>query len=312
MGAALLAAADDVGIRITLLDTLYQHGGLGPHGYTSPERVQRRYCDPDPETWAERVSALPTAPGRVIGAAIHSVRAVDPEGMALAAHWAAERGAPLHAHVSEQTGENDACHHHHGRSPVELLDDSGVLGPTFCAVHATHLSTDDIALLAATHSSVCMCPTTERDLGDGIGPTSELRAAGVPLHLGSDSHAVIDHFEEARAIELDERLRTRERGLHPARDLLAAATHVGHAALGWPDGGRIAIGGHADLTTITLDSVRTAGTPPELAAAAAVFAATTADVTSVIVDGRTIVRDGAHLLVDVPHTLAATIEELFA
>lgn len=312
MGEALLAAAADAGIRITLLDTIYQHGGLGPDGYTPPTGPQRRYCDADPTAWAERVSSLPRSSRHVIGAAIHSVRAVAPDAMAVAADWARRHGAPLHAHVSEQPAENEACLDQHGLTPTELLAEHGVLGPDFCAVHATHLTDHDIHLLGASGSTVCLCPTTERDLGDGIGPTSALRDAGVPLHLGSDSHAIIDHFEEARALELDERLRSRQRGLHHAPALISAATQVGHEALGWPDAGRIEVGRRADLTTITLDSVRTSGTPPELAVAGAVFAAAAADVTTVVVDGTTIVRDGVHRRIDVARALATTIEELFS
>ena len=312
MGEALLAAAADAGIRITLLDTLYQHGGLGPDGHLPPAGAQLRYCDPDPATWAERVAALPESPRHRVGAAIHSVRAVAPEGMAIAADWARSRAVPLHAHVSEQVAENDACLAWHGLSPVELLAERGVLGSNFCAVHATHLTEHDIHLLAASGSTVCMCPTTERDLGDGIGPTTALRRAGIPFHLGSDSHATIDHFEEARAIELDERLRSQQRGLHDAASLLGAATEVGHAALGWDDAGRIEDGRRADLTTIRLDSVRTAGTPPHLAVAGAVFAASAADITNVVIDGVTIARDGVHHRIDVAETLATTIQELFS
>lgn len=312
MGDALLAAAAAVGIRITLLDTIYLHGGLGPDGHAAPTGAQIRYSDGDADAWADRVSALmPTADQR-IGAAIHSVRAVDPDAMRTVVAWCDDHDAPLHAHVSEQTAENDACLAHYGRTPIGLLRDVGALSPRFCAVHATHLTADDIAAIAASGANVCMCPTTERDLGDGIGPTTELVTAGVGLHLGSDSHAVIDHFEEARAVELDERLRSRQRGLHDAASLLAMATVDGHRALGWDDAGVLAVGNRADLVTVRRDTVRAAGTPPELAVPTLVFTATAGDVTSVVCGGRQIVADGHHHRVDAVAELTGSIEELFA
>jgi formiminoglutamate deiminase len=224
------------------------------------------------------------------------VRAVDEAAMATVAAWAAGRGAPLHLHLSEQPAENQACLAATGRTPAALAGSAGVLGPRTTAVHATHLTGDDVALLGATGTAVCLCPTTERDLADGIGPARALAAAGSPLCLGSDSNAVVDLFEEARAVELDERLATGRRGIHRPDDLLAAATQAGMAALGW-EAGRLAPGALADLVTVALDSVRLAGTRPAEAADQLVFAATAADVTSVVVSGRQVVRDGRHLLV---------------
>ena len=130
------------------------------------------------------------------------------------------------------------------------------------------------------------------------------------MTLGSDSHAVIDLFEEARAVELDERLRSNERGVHAASDLLAMATINGHRSLGWNDAGSIAVGNRADLVTIRLDSVRTAGTTTKGAVETAVFAGTAADVTDVHVDGRRIIAEGRHSTIDVAAELDATIREL--
>ncbi len=158
-----------------------------------------------------------------------------------------------------------------------------------------------------------MCPTTERDLADGIGPAAALQNEGSPLSLGSDSHAVIDLFEEGRAMELNERLRTRTRGHWTAAALLRAASADGHAALGWDGIGTIEAGARADLVTIALDSVRTAGPLPRLGAETAVFAATAADVRHTVVSGRHVVRDGEHTLVpDVPGALAQAVEALRA
>ncbi len=311
MGEALLAAAADVGLRITLLDTLYLHGGLEADGHRPPEGAQLRFSDGSADRWAERVARLSLAPSQRLGAAVHSVRAVDAGSIRLLADWARDRSLPIHAHLSEQPAENRACRAVHGASPTELLHDLGVLGPSFTAVHATHLTADDIALLGGSGSSVCCCPTTERDLADGIGPSRALVGAGARLCLGSDSHAVIDLFEEARAVELDERLVSLERGTHPAGDLLHMATATGHLSLGWTDAGSIRVGHRADLTTVSLGSVRTAGSDPAAALETVVFAATAADVTDVVVDGRSIVTDGHHRSIDAPAELATSIRELF-
>ena len=303
MGHALLAAADEAGIRITLLDTLYLTATVdgGP-----PEGPQRRFSDEDVDGWSVRHSSLSDAPYARIGAALHSVRAVPAEAIATFAERTA--GVPLHLHLSEQRAENEACLAYHDRTPTQLLADAGVLGPGTTAVHATHVTDSDRALLGDSATRVCLCPTTERDLGDGIGPARALADAGSPLCLGSDSHAVVDLFEEARAVELHERLRAEQRGHFSAEDLLTAATAGGHAALGWPDAGRIAPGARADLVTVRLDTVRTAGADPAQALAAVVFAATAADVSHVVRDGRVIVRDGVHCAIpDVSTALAQAI-----
>ncbi|MET9430090.1 MULTISPECIES: formimidoylglutamate deiminase [unclassified Streptomyces] len=307
MGEALVAAAAEAGIRITLLDTAYLSSGFGE----PPNEHQLRFSDGTADAWAERAALLKEREHARVGAAIHSVRAVPADQLATVAQWAAERRAPLHVHLSEQTAENEACLAAHGRTPTRLLADHGVLGAHTTGVHNTHLTDEDIALLGASATGTCMCPTTERDLADGIGPAAALQRAGSPLSLGSDSHAVIDLLEEARAMELDERLRTRTRGHWTAAALLRAATADGHASLGWSDAGRLEAGALADFTTIALDSVRTAGPPPRLAAETAVFAASAADVRHTVVGGRHVVRDGAHALVpDVPRALADAIAAL--
>jgi cytosine/adenosine deaminase-related metal-dependent hydrolase len=175
-------------------------------------------------------------------------------------------------------------------------------------VHATHVDSRDLELLGGCQTFACICPTTERDLGDGLAPSAALAAAGCTLTLGSDSHAVIDMLEEARGIEYAERLARRARGHFTAETLLHAATSDGHTSLGWPDAGEIAPGAWADLVTVSLESVRTAGTPGGLALEAAVFGASAADVRTVVTGGRDVVRDGVHLLVpDVPGELSRTI-----
>ncbi|WP_214411810.1 formimidoylglutamate deiminase [Sphaerisporangium fuscum] len=307
MGEALVAAAAEAGIRITLLDTCYLRGGFG----MPLEGPQTRFGDADAAAWAERAAELKGGGHARIGAAVHSVRAVAPDDVDVVAGWARDREAPLHFHLSEQVAENEACLSAYGRTPTALLDEHGALGPLSTAVHATHLTTGDITLLGGSRTCVCMCPTTERDLADGIGPARSLADAGSPISLGSDSNAVVDLLEEARAVELDERLASRHRGHWLAADLLRAATADGHASLGWPGAGRIEPGAPADLVTVGLDSVRLAGSPAGALLESVVFAATAADVREVVSGGRHIVSGGRHLLVqDVPAALASAIAEV--
>ncbi|HEY2795717.1 MAG TPA: formimidoylglutamate deiminase [Micromonosporaceae bacterium] len=303
MGQAMIYAARDAGIRITLLDTLYLTAAVDGSPLSD---IQRRFSDGTVDAWAERVQALSPQPHARIGVAAHSVRAVPAEALAQVVTVA--DGRPLHLHLSEQRAENADCLAHHGRTPTELLSDHGVLGPTTTAVHATHLTDEDRSLLGDTSTAVCFCPTTERDLADGIGPARALVDGGSPLCLGSDSHAVIDLFEEARAVEMHERLRTEMRGHFGAGELATAATLAGHRALGWTDAGAISTGARADLVTIRMDGPATAGIEPEAFA----FAATAADVTHVLIDGRIVVRDGAHTSIDVGAALTSAIEAVTA
>ena len=317
MGLALVAAAQDAGIRLTLLDTLYLHGGFGPGGsvehYAPTQPEQGRFCDGSAQQWGQRVDALAAtapSPSVVVGSAIHSVRAVDPASVALVRQWADDHAAPLHIHVSEQPAENEQCADHFGRTPIALLGEHGGLGPETTLIHATHINSDDIARTARSGATCCFCPTTERDLADGIGPSRALSDAGVALALGSDSHAVVDLFEEARALDLNQRLGRLERGVHPPVDLATAATAAGYRSLGWPNGGTLVAGGLADFTTVTLDSVRLAGTSAPHALASVLFAASAADVYHVVVAGRPVVEGGRHRRLDVATALAASIENV--
>jgi formiminoglutamate deiminase len=308
MGLALAAAAAEAGIRLTLIDTCYLRGDIKGRPLEGP---QVRFGDGDASAWADRVGKLEVGPSLRIAAGIHSVRALQPGAMRLVASWAAKRSAPLHLHLSEQRAENDECLAVTGLSPAALADRCGVLGPRTTAVHATWLSDDDIRRLGATRTTVCMCPTTERDLADGIGPAAALAAAGSGLCVGSDSHAVIDLFEELRAVELDERLATGRRGHQRPAALLAAGTGVGMAAIGWGEAGRLEAGALADFTTLDLGSPRLAGTRPEDLIDHVVFAATAADVTHVVVAGRPVVEQRRHLrLGDVGQALAKAIKAL--
>ena len=310
MGEALLAAAADAGIRITLLDTCYLHGQLAADGYQPPGPEQRRFSDQTSERWADRVDLLEAGAATRIGAAVHSVRAVDPDSIDVVKRWAVQSDTPVHIHLSEQPTENKQCLAVHGMTPTQLIAETGLLDADLTAVHATHLTDQDIGLLGSAHAGCCFCPTTERDLADGIGHARALADAGARLSLGSDSHAVIDLFEEARAVELDSRLDTLQRGNHSAVELLTAATHTGYGSLGWKDGGRLEVGGLADFATIKLDSVRMAGTTAESALAAAVFAATAGDVSHVVIGGKVAVSDGIHASIDVETDLSSSIAEV--
>jgi cytosine/adenosine deaminase-related metal-dependent hydrolase len=210
-------------------------------------------------------------------------------------------------HLSEQPAENEATLAHTGRTPTALLADHGVLGPDTTAVHAVHLTDDDVATLAATGTGVCACPSTEADLADGVGPFRALADAGVPLCLGSDQHVRADLLTEARTMEEHQRLVSGARGRFSPAELVEALTTAGHRALGWPDAGRIAVGQRADLVAVRRDTVRTAGCAPgELP-----LVATAADVSTVVVDGRLVVEDGQHVLGDVGALLTEAIELLW-
>jgi formiminoglutamate deiminase len=257
MGEALIAAAREAGVRISLLDTCYLAAGFG----RAPEGVQTRFTDGDAEAWASRVEGLSRKHAGeddvVIGAAIHSVRAVPRDQLATVA--GALPDAPLHVHVSEQPAENEDCLAATGLTPVALLAEAGAWTPRTTAVHATHLTPDDIATLGDARAYACFCPTTEAELADGIGPSVALREAGARLTLGSDSNTVIDMFAEARAVEMHQRLASGVRGAWTAEQLWQAASATGHESLGFTTGDPVEIG----------ESVRTAGAVELLWAASA-------------------------------------------
>lgn len=268
---ALRAAARDAGVRLTLIDACYLTGGIGEP--LAPE--QQRFSDGDVASWRKRVDALEEDANTHIGVAAHSVRAVAAGD--LAAIVDAAGGRPLHIHLSEQPAENDACVKAYGLTPAALLAQHGFLGENTTVVHATHLTADDVALLSDV--TVCVCPTTERDLADGIGPARRLGR----LSLGSDQNAVVDLLAEARALEMDERLASGRRGNFTPQELVSALTN--HESLGW-NAGLIEPGMLCDLVALRTDTVRTAGAEPEQLP----LVAGAADVSDVVIGGKRVVR----------------------
>jgi len=297
MGRALVAAAADAGVRITLIDACYLESAPG----RPVEGAQVRFADKSAEAWAQRLGELARpapVPGARLGAAVHSVRAVPPKSAEVVARLSEAHGLPLHFHLSEQVGENEMAQAAYGLSPTELLGAAGALGPGSTAVHATHLSAHDEVLLAGSGTGTCMCPTTEQDLGDGVGPARRLALAGSPICLGSDSHALLDPFMEMRSLEYDERLISGARGHWAAHELLAAATSSGHAAIGWPEAGHLSVGAIADLVTIDLGSPHLAARADDHLLELAALSAGAADVVHVVSSGRLVVAEGHHVLVD--------------
>ncbi|HMM82388.1 MAG TPA: formimidoylglutamate deiminase [Terrimesophilobacter sp.] len=308
MGDVVVRAANDAGLRITLIDTCYLQADV--HG-APLDGVQRRFDDGSWEAWASRVDLLKDTDTMRVGAAIHSVRAVPRAALAPVADYAASRKLPLHVHLSEQPAENEASLEAFGITPTQLLAAEGALGGRTTAVHATHLTEEDIRLLGSSGTTISMCCTTERDLADGVGPASRLAAAGSPIVVGSDAHMAIDLFEEARAIELDERLISGVRGHFQVPELAKAITSAGAASLGW-NAGRIEVGALADLVTVVLDSPRTAGARGGDPLAHVIFAATGSDVDTVIVGGELVVDEGRHRTVDaVGPALESAINAVF-
>ncbi len=297
----VIAAAREVGVRIALLRVAYARGGAGVPAV--PE--QRRFVDgsaAEVVASADRLAPLAEAdPGVTLGLAPHSVRACPAGWIEELADAARSRGWPLHVHVAEQPAEVEQCRAEHGVTPVALLDRLGVLGPATTAVHAIHLEPADVEALGRTRTTVCACPTTERDLGDGVVPADALLRAGAGMALGTDSFAQVDLLEEARALEGNLRLVRRERGLlAPAGDgrtdalaarLLGIATAGGMRSLGLP-GGSLRPGEPADFQVLDLSDPSIAGAGADDLLATVVFSAARTAVRDVFVAGEAVVEGG--------------------
>ncbi|MBZ4415279.1 formimidoylglutamate deiminase [Myxococcus sp. RHSTA-1-4] len=302
---AVIRAARDVGLRICLLRVGYARAG-----FQVPENPrQRRFIDRDVDAFvasAESLAREVRGDAAVsVGLAPHSVRAVPREWLAALAGSPA-RSMPVHMHVAEQPKEIEACLAEHGLRPVALLADLGLLGPGFTAVHGVHLSDAEVSLLGGAKATVCACPSTERNLGDGIVPADALVRAGARISLGSDSQATVDLLDEARQLEGHLRLaRLRRAVLDPGRGdmsglagrLLEMATVEGARSLGLSTGG-LEPGAPADFFTVDLNHPSLVGASPESLLAAIVLGSEKGAVREVAVAGRVVVRDGRHPLAE--------------
>jgi formimidoylglutamate deiminase len=298
----VIAAARDVGIRICLLNTCYATGGIGQP--LQPE--QRRFATPDVDGFMAMTEQLATEMAReqlvTVGAAPHSVRAVPREWIRILHEWAEDRDMPFHMHVSEQPAEIDACIAAFGVRPVEMLADDLILDERFTGVHATHINDREVALLGDAGATVCACPTTERDLGDGFLRGRDLLAAGARIALGTDSQTMLDMFEDARLVEYGERLRRLQRVLITQPDgerlesapvLLRMATLAGARSLRLRTG-MLEEGMLADFIGIDLDHSAIAGWTPATLCASLLFSAPVSIVSDVWVAGRNVVANRRH------------------
>jgi formimidoylglutamate deiminase len=264
MSEAVLQAGHDAGIRVVLLMTAYAQGG-----FDQPlEESQRRFCDASVDAYLGRVDTLRLA-GVPIGVAPHSVRAVPEQWFRAIADYSRTHNLPLHVHADEQIAEVEHCRAVYDCTPIELLARFGALGPRTTIIHATHASETELSLLAQHACTVCVCPTTEGDLGDGIAPYAELVAAKIPLAIGSDSNTRLDPIEELRWAEYSARMRYQRRRIliadelaSPGPLLLDYGTRAGAAALGI-ESGAIIPGASADFVAIDLNHPVMQGWPAD-------------------------------------------------
>ena len=306
----VVRAARDVGLRIALLRVAYARAGFRKE----PDPRQRRFIEPDPTTFIRNAQSLAREldgdPRAWLGVAPHSVRAVPLEYLREVSAYARAAALPLHMHVAEQPAENEACLAEHRRTPVALLAEEGVLGPHFTGVHAVHVTAEEVKMLAEARACVCACPTTERNLGDGVVPADRLLGAGVRVALGTDSHAQIDLLEDARGLEYHLRLKTLRRNvLAPPSDggrweetpevaalaarLFGCATVSGAESIG-AHAGSFEPGRAADFFTVDLEDPTVAGASAEDLLPAIVFSLSRAAVRDTAVGGRLLVERGRH------------------
>ncbi len=302
----VVRAARETGLRIALLRTAYARSGWR----RDPNPGQARFITCSAEDFIRHTEALSGSIACLgdsgeawVGIAPHSVRAVPLPYLRDVVEYARAFGLKVHMHVSEQPAEIEACQAEHGMRPIELLHKNELLGPNFTGIHAIHIDSDEIGYLAEARARIGACPTTERNLGDGVGPGEDWTAAGVPTCFGSDSNIQIDLLEDAREFEYHLRLRRLERAvLDEATDqsslacrLFACATETGAASIGAP-GGALEPGLPADFFTVDLDDASIAGADRGSLLAGIVFSAARTAIRDVIVGGKTIVRDGRHPL----------------
>ncbi len=299
----VVRAAEDIGIRIALLRVAYARAGY----QKDPNPFQARFIE-SLDAYLKNTESLlhyfnETGTTTLAGIAPHSVRAVPLDDLRRLVDFAGIGALPIHMHVAEQQAEVSACIEEYGRSPIELLETEGLLNERFTAVHAIYVSPKDIASLARSRASVCACPTTERNLGDGVVPVDSYFEHGVQVSLGSDSQAQIDLLEDARELEYHLRLQRSERNVLAPRNnseasalatrLFDCATANGAASLGF-DGGTLKPNAPADFFTIDLDDPTVAGASQEDLLSSILFSSGRLAIKDVVVGGSTIVSDGRH------------------
>jgi formimidoylglutamate deiminase len=298
----VIAAARSVGIRIVLLRTAYLCSGF----QLPRDPGQTRFFESTPDFLANTEALLRECPAGSnevsLGVAPHSIRAVPLDDLREIVAFGRAQELPIHMHISEQVAENEACVREYGATPVALLARAGLLGPDWTAVHAIHLDPDEVDTLAAASVTVCSCPTTERNLGDGILDAGEFMRKGVPIALGSDSQAQIGPLEDARELDYHLRLLQQRRVMLDQIDatpiaarLFACATQNGAHALRVPSGS-LAMGSFADFVTVDLRDPSIAGHSSEDLLPILVFGLERAAIRDVAVNGRLIVREGKHAL----------------
>jgi formimidoylglutamate deiminase len=307
----VIAAAQSVGLRIVLLRTAYLRAG-----YELPGEVgQRRFYETG-AAFIENMDALVRgtvkSEGVSFGVAPHSLRAVPLRELRKIAAWAREKRFPLHMHVAEQVAENEACLREYGLTPVALLAKEGMLGGDFTAVHAVHVTAEEIAMLAEAGVTICSCPTTERNLGDGIFRADDVMRARISVALGSDSQAQIDSLEDARELEYHLRLRQERRavldfveerkgvevnGGSLAKRLFECTTVHGARSLG-VEAGELRVGAPADFFMVDLKDVSIAGAGVAELLPMIVFGLNRSAIRDVVVAGKCIVRGQRHVLQD--------------
>jgi formimidoylglutamate deiminase len=297
----IVQAATDVGIRIALLRVAYVRAGYNK----PPDPGQRRFIEPDPAEFLANTAALRSAlsgsNGQAwVGIAPHSIRAVPLDYLREIAAWAHAEKLPLHMHVAEQPAENAACIEEYGCTPFALLDREGILNERFTAIHGIHLSAEEIEAVGRAKAIIGACPTTERNLGDGILPADALMRAGVRIAFGSDSLTQIDPLENARELEYNLRLKKLERAVLDTVDdsglpqrLFDCATLHGAASLDSP-AGTLEAWKPADFFTVDLRDPSIAGNGPDELLASIVFGLSKTAICEVAVNGRLIVESGAH------------------
>jgi formimidoylglutamate deiminase len=296
----VLRAAREVGLRVVMLRVAYARAGF----QLAENPRQRRFIEGSAEEYLANLDALAHAVRgdalAGVGAAPHSVRACPAPWIAEIAAEARKRAWPLHLHVSEQPAEVEQCRAEHGLAPPRLLEKLGALGERTTAVHAVHLDAADIAALGHAGACVCACPTTERNLGDGVVRADRLLEAGVRLCLGSDSEVQLSPLEDARALEYHLRLvELRRAVLDPGAGrvgslgarLYAIASEGGMRSLGLP-GGSLQVSEPADFLVADLDDPSIAGASADDLLAAVVFSLERTAIREVRVAGEPIVREG--------------------